>query len=365
MTIQILEGDCRSVLKTMGEGSVQCTVTSPPYFGLRDYGTARWEGGDPLCDHDRVDTTRTAQANSIKGPNGGGKNGLTYAMMTKDVGGRCAKCGAVVEDKQIGLEQSPEEFVEALVEVFREVRRVTRDDGLLFLNIGDSYARDAGKGQHKPGDAGKQNYIIEKGGGRTASTVNLKFETQGSSDGKVGRHARAANALGGSGLKPKDLIGIPWMLAFALRADGWYLRQDIIWHKPNAMPESVEDRCTKSHEHIFLFSKRERYWFDADAIAETSTSAAMRNKRDVWSIPTEPSSIPHFAMMPTEIARLCILAGCPEGGTVLDPFGGVGTTAIVADRLKRNAVMIELNPESVGHMRHRLHDDAGMFAEVQ
>lgn len=343
MTVQLLTGDSRHVLTTLASNSIHCLVTSPPYFQLRDYGV----------------------------------------------------------DGQIGLEDTPEAFVAALVDVFREARRVLRDDGVAFINIGDSYARDAKKGQHKPGGAGKQNYIISKGGGPTASAMNLRSETQGSSDGKVGRHDRAARPAGGSGLKPKDLIGIPWMLAFALRADGWYLRQEIIWHKPNPMPESVTDRFTKSHEHVFMLSKSERYWFDQEAVAEPAVKAGLilhregsgtkdrqdinetndrrtrtglskrtqpqpdkRNKRDVWTIPTEPSSIPHYAMMPTELARTCILAGCPEGGTVIDPFGGAGTTGLVADRLGRHAVLIELNPKSVNDAAQRVHGEAGLFSEV-
>lgn len=391
MTVQLLTGDSRHVLTTLASNSIHCLVTSPPYFQLRDYGTATWEGGNPDCQHQPVETVRTAWANSVKGPNGSGKNGTNYANMTKETGGKCAVCGAQRTDRQIGLEDTPEAFIAALVDVFREARRVLRDDGVAFINIGDSYARDAKNGQHKPGDSGKQNYVITDGGGRAASGVNLRSETQGSSDGKVGRHDRAARPAGGSGLKPKDLIGIPWMLAFALRADGWYLRQEIIWHKPNPMPESVTDRFTKSHEHVFMLSKSERYWFDQDAVSEdtviknrargpalhpdrvsTNGNAGLaqrpvhekRNKRDVRTIPTEPSSIPHYAMMPTELARTCILAGCPEGGTVIDPFGGAGTTGLVADRLGRHAVLIELNPKSVNDATQRVQGEAGLFSEV-
>jgi len=338
LTVTILKGDCREVLRTLPDESVHCVVTSPPYFGLRDYGVAG----------------------------------------------------------QIGLEPTPDAFVAELVAVFSEVHRVLRVDGTLWLNLGDSYARDSGKGQHKPGDSGKQNYIIERGNGRASVQIDLRSETQGSSDGKVGRGARAAVRNGGSSLKPKDLIGIPWMVAFALRADGWYLRQDIIWSKPNPMPESVQDRCTKAHEYLFLLSKSERYHYDAAAIAEASaypgdnrasrpdTRKAIdpmcmdggsrartgnpigdtRNRRSVWEVTTAPFSEAHFATFPPALIEPCILAGCPKGGVVLDPFGGAGTTGLVADRLGRDAILIELNPEYAAMAERRIKNDAGMFAEV-
>lgn len=302
--------------------SVHCVVTSPPYFGLRNYGEAG----------------------------------------------------------QIGLEPAPEEYITKLVAVFREVGRVLRNDGTLWLNMGDSYARDAGKGQHKPGDAGKQNYIVERGGGRASSTMHLESESRGSSDGGVGRADRAAVRNGGSGLRAKDLIGIPWMLAFALRADGWRLRQDIIWAKPNPMPESVKDRCTKAHEYLFLLSKSERYYFDAAAIAEDVTSSRKlttweerkaagepmrrgdpgqsghvtrtatlsskkrRNKRSVWTIAPKPFKQAHFATFPPALITPCVLAGAPAGGVVLDPFFGAGTTGLVAEQHGRSWIGIELNP---------------------
>lgn len=319
MTTEMIEGDCRDVLKELADQSVNCIVTSPPYFGLRDYGV----------------------------------------------------------ENQMGLEPTPDDFVAVLVGVMREARRVLRDDGTLWLNLGDSYARDAGKGQHKPGDAGKQNYLITRGGGRSASTVNLRSETRGSSDGKVGRADRAGVRTGGSGLKEKDLIGIPWRVAFALQADGWYLRQGIIWHKPNPMPESVRDRCTKAHEYIFLLSKSPTYYFDWQAMQEPAnvpegagnakgnryikaaetdpkmrTKAGLanigpretRNKRSVWSVTTKPFKEAHFATFPPDLIEPCVLAGCPEGGTVLDPFFGAGTTGLVCQRTGRNAIGIELNP---------------------
>lgn len=283
----ILLGDAAEQLRTLDADSVHCCVTSPPYFCLRDYG--------------------------VPG--------------------------------QIGQEGTPEEYIARLVEVFHEVHRVLRPDGTLWVNIGDSYTS----------------------GGRKTRDHDKKLP------------ARAANQRPGTpdGLKPKDLIGIPWMLAFALRSEGWYLRQDIIWHKPRCIPESVRDRCTRSHEYIFLLSKSERYFFDADAIKEPtaeSTKIRMaqdiahqagssrqpnktngplkpggdgvaRNKRSVWSICPAYFKGAHFAVYPEGLVEPCVLAGCPEGGTVLDPFTGSGTTGAVAKRLRRNFIGIELNPE--------------------
>jgi DNA modification methylase len=291
--------------------SVHCCVTSPPYFGLRDYGVAG----------------------------------------------------------QIGLEATPDAYVAELVAVFREVRRVLRDDGTLWLNLGDSYAasgRGGGGGSFQDDDIGTK-----------VSSAN-------------NRRAPVA------GLKQKDLIGIPWRVAFALQADGWYLRQDIIWSKPNPMPESVTDRCTKAHEYIFLMSKSARYFYDAAAIAETSKWADdnragegrltyngkrqddtgtgneafvkitdTRNKRSVWEVATQPYSDAHFATFPPDLIEPCIKAGCPKGGTVLDPFGGAGTTGLVADRLGRNALLIELNPDYADMAKQRMIKDAGLFADVQ
>lgn len=307
LSVEILIGDCRDRLREMEPQSVNCCVTSPPYFGLRDYGHAG----------------------------------------------------------QIGLEWTPEAFVTQLVEVFREVRRVLRDDGTLWLNLGDTY-------QNSKGQAGG---------------VDPKQPAR--------RHGlRPQDRPPPPGLKAKDLIGIPWMVAFALRADGWYLRQDIIWVKPNAMPESVRDRCTKAHEYIFLLSKGPRYYFDADAISEAAAGdpssiknrwdtkdqdvpgqkpqkrrsrvstpmheqydtcgqsgldvagrGGRRNKRSVWTVATRPFKGAHFATYPADLITPCVLAGSPAGGVVLDPFAGAGTTAIVARHHQRSAVLIELNPE--------------------
>lgn len=335
MSVTILRGDCRDVLATLPDESVHCVVTSPPYFGLRDYGVAG----------------------------------------------------------QIGLEPSPAAFVAELVAVFREVRRVLRTDGTCWLNLGDSYANDGKWGGHT--------------GGKHVKALHCS---------PIGRNKRY------TGLKPKDLIGVPWLVAFALQADGWWLRQDIVWSKPNPMPESVTDRCTKAHEYLFLLSKSARYHFDAAAIAEDmapastsrlaqdveaqagsdrvpgKTNGAMkavggrrrgmtprhtpytsscdqsgldnvsrgdgRNKRSVWTVATQPFSEAHFATFPPALIEPCVLAGCPAGGIVLDPFGGAGTTGMVADRLGRNAILIELNPEYAEMAERRIRKDGGMFADV-
>ncbi len=424
--MRILIGDCRERLAELADGSVHCCVTSPPYFGLRDYG----------------------------------------------------------HEGQMGLETTPEEFVAGMVEVFREVRRVLRDDGTLWLNIGDSYAGSWGAQGHRVTDSAQPSW-------------------HGSQIRNHPKRSRTGSVAGFQ-CKPKDLIGIPWMLAFALRADGWFLRQDIIWSKPNPMPESVRDRCTKAHEYLFLLSKGPRYYFDAEAIAEASTDKspgnishkgltaygagdekhrtksglvayaerkrqsgkqhkqtalgqhiggylgsndayATRNKRSVWEIATQPFSEAHFATYPPALIEPCIQAGTSEKGccskcgapwmratkltapdgreavvtqgrsakgpdgkplignnmthpgekgsfnatkgvlrrefagwvaqcecnasmvqaTVLDPFFGAGTTGLVADRLGRNCIGIELNPEYAAIAQRRLNADAGLFSEVE
>lgn len=317
---RIINGDAHDALITVEDRSVQCCVTSPPYYGLRDYGA----------------------------------------------------------DGQIGVEDTPEEYIGRLVAVFREVRRVLKDDGTLWLNIGDSYCNSNGYAR-----------------------ASEQFQRQGRNDAPA--NDRDLAALHGAGYKTKDLIGIPWMLAFALRADGWYLRQDIIWHKPNPMPESVTDRCTKAHEYVFLLSKSPKYYFDHEAIQETATSIpigtendnphyqtksckeqkpqmknlqykgqtahtmherlaeglpdemyAVRNKRDVWSVSVKPYSGAHFATFPPDLITPMILAGSREGDTVLDPFTGSGTTGYVCKKLGRNFLGTELNPEYVALAKDRI-----------
>jgi DNA modification methylase len=265
---------------------------------------------------------------------------------------------------QLGLESTPEQYVANMVAIFREVKRVLRDDGTLWLNIGDSYAGGGGFAPNAP-----TNQARAAGDKEAWGKFNPAGMDRMSSRIGTGKLAIAA------GLKHKDLVGIPWMLAFALRADGWYLRQDIIWHKPNPMPESVTDRCTKAHEYLFLLSKSERYYYDSEAMQEQAvqpdrkrmdriggnkyvegvkhsdgsvfTGANTRNRRSVWTVNTRPYRGAHFATFPPALIEPCILAGCPKGGTVLDPFGGSGTTAEVALKSGRNVVLNELNPEYI------------------
>lgn len=308
MATQIINADCRTALKQLPAASVQSCITSPPYFGLRDYGVAG----------------------------------------------------------QIGLEQTPVEYVENLVAVFSEVKRVLRDDGTLWLNLGDSYA-GSGKGRNADG---------------TSAATGKQATHKGTTEGLIAKTAMP------EGLKPKDLIGIPWMVAFALRADGWYLRQDIIWHKPNPMPESVKDRCTKAHEYIFLLSKSQQYFYDGAAIAEPALYAGdnrgartdkrrgtecnsmngntgeTRNKRSVWTVSTKPCNEAHFATYPPELIEPCILASTRRGQAVLDPFFGAGTTGVVADRLQRDCIGIELNPAYYEIAKSRISADAGLFSNI-
>jgi len=296
MKATILIGDARNRLSELADGSARTCVTSPPYFGLRDYGTGEWEGGNDECDH-------------VAPPTGGPSTKRQRGKYSADGQYRdiCKKCGANRIDEQIGIELTPEDYVRELVLLFREVRRVLADNGTVWLNLGDSF----GKG--------------------------------------------------------KQLVGVPWRVAFALQADGWYLRQDIIWAKPNSMPESVTDRCTKSHEYVFLLSKSPKYYYNNEAIKEGTVSegAGKRNKRDVWTINTKPFKGAHFAVMPEALVEPCVLAGSAEGDTVLDPFTGSGTVAVVALRHGRNFVGTELNPEYGEVARERITSSAPMFNEVE
>jgi len=440
MSIRIIGGDCRDTLRTLPDESVHCCVTSPPYFGLRDYGNAA----------------------------------------------------------QIGLEPTPDEYVAQMVAVFREVRRVLRDDGTLWLNLGSSYMSNTAIGPQ--GQTGQRAGRAFTASGLGAGALRDRHPNQshlpkhvpacgtcgtalpdstgadsacsGLCDGCLADFLSHRERIAGTGqqseqcaplpsptnrdserlgcepeipaaslhgaqesttleswrqrrgacsrcdarasslsmlppsllgaresvrsswlnyttrFKPKDMIPIPWMVAMALQSDGWYLRQDVIWSKPNAMPESVRDRCTKAHEYVFLLSKSERYFYDAAAICEPATglpagNKAMavredanvnpsfafagsdtRNKRSVWTIATQPFSEAHFATMAPELAETCIRAGCHEGGTVLDPFGGAGTTGLVADQLQRNAVLCELNHDYIAIARRRIAADSSLFSEV-
>lgn len=312
--IIIWQGDVRESLRQMPDKSVQTCVTSPPYFGLRDYGTGDWEGGDPECDHQ---VKKQFGHSGNKGNHAGQSANASVSEKLNRT--ECSRCGARKIDNQIGLEPTVDDYVQTMVEVFREVRRVLRDDGTLWLNLGDSYNGSGGAG----GDYGE--------GGL-----------------KEGQPKYPGRRI--EGLKPKDLIGVPWRVAFALQADGWYLRSDIIWAKPNPMPESVTDRPTKAHEYLFLLSTSPQYYYDADAIREeyAESSAARyayefkpdvpsrqvtknpalgagkiaqnpagRNKRTVWTISTKPFPEAHFATFPPELPELCVLAGsspkaCPK-----------------------------------------------------
>ncbi len=354
--VTYLLGNSLDKLKELEAGSVYTCVTSPPYWGLRDYGTATWEGGEVECEH------------NPQRPDGGQRSDRTLPLGRGGVyRDTCAKCGAIRIDSQLGLERTPEEYVTHLVEVFREVRRVLRDDGTLWLNLGDSYSGTGGQG-YQAGNLVPSGFVQKR---KYAQEGQL---SQYNPKRGIGIGSRA-NKVENTGLKAKDLIGIPWRVAFALQADGWYLRSDIIWHKPNPMPESVTDRPTKSHEYIFLLSKSSTYYYDYDAIREPSMGlgktkirfggnkygdsddpkyatksgneyedSGWRNKRTVWTVNTKPYSGAHFATFPKELIEPCILAGCPVGGTVLDPFGGSGTVAEVAVEHGRNAILIELNP---------------------
>ena len=343
MNLEIKQGDCLEVLKTLASESINCCITSPPYWGLRDYGTAKWEGGDKNCEH-----TISHYSDNLK---------PDCDRPVRGDRSLCIKCGAKRIDSQIGLELTPQEYVDKIIDVFREVKRVLRNDGTLWLNLGDTYSAQR---------------WTKKGETTTpAQPMNGMSDTW-----------RAIAPTKESGLPDKNLVGIPWRVAFALQADGWYLRQDIIWHKPNPMPESVTDRCTKAHEYIFLMSKNPNYYFDNKAISENAISKQgkgatgrgqqgyavasgkgispqqdhsgwmggdgnTRNKRSVWSVNVKPYKEAHFATFPKELIEPCVLAGCPKDGTILDPFGGSGTTAEVAIENGRNALLIELNPEYI------------------
>jgi DNA modification methylase len=349
----ILSGNNLETLKTLPDNFINCCVTSPPYYGLRDYGTAQWEGGDPNCDH-KIPAIEYDKLRS--------NNEFDASHIMRFNRKNCYKCGATRIDQQIGLEETAEEYIERLVGVFREVRRVLCDNGTLWLNIGDSYNNYKG------------NAFSDNAGSNYAGFRNQPTRKSG-------------YGLECKNLKPKDLMGIPWALAFALRTDGWWLRQDIIWHKPNPMPESVKDRCTKAHEYIFLLSKSNRYYFNSDAIKETATSfgkprpfaktgnkdrndvgniftdTGYRQKRDVWTVNTSPNTYAHFATYPEELIIPCILAGCPENGIVLDPFIGAGTTAVVALKLLRKYIGCEINTEYIKIAEQRITNERGLFNE--
>ncbi len=338
-TVKLYHGDVINVLRRMPTKSVQMVVTSPPYWGLRDYGTAEWEGGDEDCDHIEVtaESTHKSSTLGISADGSGSRHPVTnaaYKALVRQFADQCGKCGAKRIDQQIGSEATPDEFVVKMVEVFRHVRRVLRDDGTLWLNLGDSYFSGGAFGH-----------------GGTGETFNKQNTNRGS---------QHSSGSGSTGLKPGNLIGAPWRVAFALQADGWVLRQDIIWHKPSPMPESVRNRCTKAHEYLFLLTKKgSGYFCDMDAIREPNSESTFkmnprygtpdkilatkdnpdegfntkhtedsnvfqthktylnsngRNKRSVWTIASQNYSGAHFATFPEKLITPCILAGTSEKG---------------------------------------------------
>ena len=352
----IVQADARHF--PLKDKCVQTCVTSPPYWGLRDYGTATWDGGDAGCDHKVASDPAKSQASS--GLEGAKRNCGNALSGYRDL---CGKCGARRIDRQIGLEATPDEYVATMVGVFKEIWRVLRDDGTVWLNLGDSYVHGVPGGgsvfaNGRNGSDGRKSYESDKPRGREKLSTLVK------------------------GLKVKDLCGIPWRVAFALQADGWYLRSDIVWAKPNPMPESVTDRPTRSHEYIFLLSKNQRYFYDADAIREehsrewwtetvgpkymTATDGRNdggkregngnpigRNKRSVWTVNSEPTPEAHFATFPQKLILPCIRAGSRKGDLVLDPFLGSGTTGLVAQNEQRRWVGFELNKSYINIVRKR------------
>ena len=315
---RILHGDVVERLKDIKDNTIQCVVTSPPYWGLRDYGTATWIGGDKNCSHKRE--SKKSERTITGHKNFEEMNGVGDAIYKT----KCLRCGATRIDKQLGLEETPEEYVNNIVKVFREVKRTLKDDGVLWLNLGDTYSAQR---------------WTKKGMDTTEAQPMNKMKDDW----------RAIAPIKKSGIPDKNLVGIPWRVAFALQADGWYLRQDIIWHKPNPMPESTKDRCTKSHEYIFLMTKNANYYFNNKNIAEESKTnyGEKSNKRAVWKINVSKYKDAHFATFPQELPELCIKASTKEGDVVLDPFFGSGTTGYVAQRLYRKWLGIELNKDYI------------------
>lgn len=344
MSVRIIVGDVREKLRELADESVHCVVTSPPYWGLRDYGV----------------------------------------------------------DGQLGMERTLGEHLAVMVEVFREVRRVLRKDGTCWVNYGDCYATTPnGRSAAATKAAGNDDRTFRD---KPFSTIGPIYVADPMDADRRGNHSTLQGApppntpgriAAGGTLKPKDLCMIPNRFAIAMQDDGWWVRSEIIWHKPNPMPESIKDRPGSSHEKMWLFTKAQKYWYDAAAVCEESiykpggshgavmqggfggkgaipgsgqqafrAIAETKNLRNVWTVPTAAFSEAHFATFPPDLIEPCIKAGCPEGGLVLDPFGGSGTTGLVADRLKRNALLIELNPEYAAIAERRIRNDAPMFTTV-
>jgi len=412
------QGDVVDVLDgEIASDSIDCCITSPPYWGLRDYGTGGWSGGGADCDHAAAKRT-TRFDYSLEATRANPHQVRAQTTAPEGTDGRqwhsvCPTCGARRVDAQLGLEATPEEYVSRLVDVFREVWRVLAPHGSVWLNLGDSYS-GATPGRN---DLDRIGQRVTDPNPTTPPTSKYTDDAQ-----RQRRGARSA-----SGLPAKNLVGIPWRVAFALQRDGWLLRSDTIWAKPNPIPESVADRPTKSHEYVFLLAKQPRYWFDQAAVAEraisgtdlgllrgripddaddrvswhadsiaarqragvdsrTGNPSATRNVRSVWSISAQPYAHAHFATYPTELVRRCLLASCPQRvcldcgqpdgwsdcdhdswrpGVVLDPFIGSGTTALVARRHTRACVGIELNPAYCHLIEHRLQQLALDGAEYE
>lgn len=378
MTIEILQGDCLTILRTLPSNSIHCCITSPPYWGLRDYQTGVWVGGDPTCDH-RSPTMREGRNETRQKLAGSAATNAYQNILAHNA--HCGRCGATKKDAQMGLEPSVGEHLASLVAVFAEVLRVLRPDGTLWLNYGDAYA-------------GVPN-------GRSAAATKVA-----GNDDRTFRD-KPMSTVGGL-FKAKDRMLLPARVAIALQESGWWLRDEIVWHKPNPMPISVKDRTTPAHEMLYMLSKSARYYYDQDAIKEpiaeasrkryaqealntqtggfkqeacesglvgqrsrsrrpaeiikTLAGSETRNRRSVWSIPTKSFPDAHFATFPPDLIAPCVLAGCPVGGTVLDPFFGAGTTGLVANRAGRNCIGIELNGTYVDIARKRLGLPCGVFA---
>lgn len=437
--VTLFNGEALEVLRNLPDESVDCCVTSPPYWGLREYSTGKWEGGDPGCDHKNRHGTQGAT---------GQRADRTFTGAQNFYKGICKLCGAVRIDKQLGLERTYQEYVAKCACIFHEVRRVLKKHGTCWVNLGDCYATGAGQvGDHPGGGKRGEQWKGFRGDHPVDNKRNPKSIPMGP--------RTQPNRMPQPGLKPKDLVGLPWRVAFALQEDGWYLRSDIVWAKSTPMPESVKDRCTRSHEFIFLLTKSQRYFYDAQAIAERAVSdhgsgngfergerlsfanadgsprgggrwvpksmkipsgwdigpgqhgsfhkdgrraknlsAAertagkrllenvarkradgashdnpfgldTRNRRDVWTIRSEPFPGAHFAVFPTELPRLCIMAGCKPGGVVLDPFAGSGTTLMVAKELGHPAIGIELSAEYCQMIERRVAQDVLFSSALQ
>jgi DNA modification methylase len=364
--IKILHGNCIDKIKELDDNSIDCVVSSPPYFGLRDYGTAQWKGGNPNCSHAYGRNTRGGLSDFQKNNKG------SFGDEAVKSGECCKLCGAKRIDEQFGLEKTYQDYLANTVKVFETFKPKLKDTATIWWNVGDSY-------NNKP--AGNKD--LKKSSGLPNKKENL--------------HKRKDNISKVllKSLKEKDLMMIPNRVAIALQEAGWYIRSEIIWHKPNPMPESVRDRPTSAHEKIWLITKSKKYYYDADAIREPLAASSLnrlnqdiknqkgstrgnggmksngnmkavgnketKNKRNVWTVTTKPCKEAHFATFPKDLIEPCIKAGCPEGGLVLDPFGGSGTTGIVAAQNNRNAVLIELNQKYIDIAKKRIDKELGLF----